>query len=100
MKFLITWKFHQGKLHDTMSLFSQMSDEQEKALMGHKLKLLGRWHDLVGGRGAAVFESESAEALSAYALNWNTYMDLDIAPVVDDREVKALGRQRYANSKT
>ena len=98
MKFLITWQFHQGKLHDTMSLFSQMSAEQEKSLMGKKLKLLGRWHDLVGGRGAAVFESESAEALSAYALNWNKYMDLIIAPVVEDDEVKLLGRELTAGS--
>jgi hypothetical protein len=96
MKFLVTWQFHQGKLHETLSLFSQMSAEQEKALMGNQLTLVGRWHDLVGGRGAAVFESESAEALSAYALNWNKFMDLHIAPVVDDEETKALGRQLNA----
>ena len=100
MKFLVTWQFHQGKLHETLSLFSQMSTKQEKSLMGNKVKLLGRWHDLVGGRGAAVFESESVEALSAYALNWNKYMDLAIAPVVDDEETKALGRQLKTNAKT
>ncbi len=76
-----------------------MSAEQEKSLMGNKLTLLGRWHDLVGGRGAAVFEYESAEALSAYARNWNKKMDLVIAPVVEDDEVKALGRELPGNPK-
>ena len=75
-----------------------MTVEQDKALMGNKLKLICRWHDLPRGRGAAVFESESAEAFSAYALNWNKYMDLDTAVVMDDEETRALGEQMAINS--
>ncbi|WP_428440243.1 DUF3303 domain-containing protein [Photobacterium sagamiensis] len=93
MKFLVTWQFHEGQLHDTLSFFSQMTAEQDRLLMGEKLKLIGRWHDVVSGRGVAIFESESADALSAYALHWNKYMDLDIAVVLDDEEAKAIGSQ-------
>lgn len=93
MKFLITWQLHQGMLHDMLSLFARITAEQEKTLMGSRVRLIGRWHDLIRGRGAAVFEAESAEALSAYSLNWNKYMDLDIAVVTDDEETRALGKQ-------
>jgi len=92
MKFMITWQLHEGKLHDTLSMFSQMSAEQDKALMGDDVQMIGRWHDLTRGQGVAIFESNSAEALTKYALNWNRHMDMDIALVVDDEEAKVLGQ--------
>jgi hypothetical protein len=60
--------------------------------MGDDVQMVGRWHDLTRGQGVAIFESDSAEALSKYALNWNRYMDMDISLVVDDEEAKALGQ--------
>lgn len=97
MKFLITWQMHEGKLHDTLSVFSAMSAEQEQSLMSDQIKLVGRWHDLVRGTGVAIFESDNAAALSAYALNWNQHMDMDIAIVVDDDEARSIGQNRQAS---
>lgn len=93
MKFMITWQIHDDKLHDTLSLFSQMDPGQEAEMMGEKVQLVGRWHDLVRGGGVAIFESDSAEALSAYSLQWNKFMDMDIALVVEDDEARAIGKQ-------
>jgi hypothetical protein len=93
MKFLITWQMHEGKLHDTVALFSQMTEEQEAGMMGKSVKLIHRWHDMVRGSGVAVYEADSAEALSAYSLNWNRVMDLDIAVVVDDETARSIGKQ-------
>ena len=92
MKILITWQLHPGKLHDIMGAFSQMSAEEEQSLMGN-MKLIGRWHDVVRGSGAAIYEADSAEDVSAYAMNWNEHMDLDISVVLDDAECKALGQK-------
>lgn len=92
MKFLITWQIHEGKLHETLALFAEMSAEQEEALMGGKMKLISRWHDLVRGSGAAIFEADTADAISAYSLNWNKFMDLDISVVVDDETARGIGR--------
>ena len=61
--------------------------------MGAGMKLLSRWHDLVRGTGVAIYEAESAEAISAYSLNWNRSMDLDISVVVDDDTCRAIGSQ-------
>ena len=97
MKFLVTWQIHEGKLHDTLAMFSKMTADQEQLLMGGSVKLLSRWHDLVRGAGAAVFEAESGEALSAYSLNWNRFMDLDVAVVVDDKGAREIGRQMQSH---
>jgi len=92
MKFLVTWQMHDEKMHDTLALFTEMSPEQEAAMMGSGVNLIGRWHDVIRGTGAAIFEAESAEAISAYSLNWNRFMDLDVSLVLDDDEVRKVGR--------
>ncbi len=92
MKFLMTWELYEGQLHDTLAHFAKLTAEQDEALRGEDIKLLGRWHDLVRGTGAAIFETDNAEALTAYALKWNAHMDLDVSVVVDDEEARALGR--------
>jgi hypothetical protein len=92
MKFLVTWQMHDEKMHDTLALFTEMTPEQEAGLMGNDMTLIGRWHDVIRGTGAAVYEAASAEAISAYSLNWNRFMDLDISIVLDDDETRALGR--------
>ena len=85
MKFMITWQFQPGKLHDTLSHFAQMTPEQDKA-------------DLARGRGVIICESDSAEAMSDWALNWNRTLDLDVAVVLDDNEARALGKKRANRS--
>jgi len=93
MKFLVTWQVHEGQLHDTLAMFSQMTAEQEESLMGGNVKLISRWHDLIRGTGAAVFEADTAEAISSYSLNWNRFMDLDISVVVDDAGAREIGNR-------
>jgi hypothetical protein len=92
MKFMITWQFQPGKLHDTLAKFAQMTPEQDQALMGKEIKLIGRWHDLTRGRGVCIVESNNAEAVSRYSLNWNGVVDLDASVVLDDAETRALGK--------
>jgi hypothetical protein len=94
MKFMVTWKLHPGKLHDAITHFSQMTLEQEMSGLAGNTKLIGRWHCLVQGTGVAICESDSAEVLSNWLLNWNSIMDFDIAPVLDDNETRALGKKR------
>jgi len=92
MKFLVSWQLHEGKLHDALQAFSDMTEEQEQSMMGDKLKLIGRWHDLVRGTGVAIIETDDAAAMSNYALHWNEHMDMDIAIVNDDEEARSIGK--------
>ena len=98
MKFMITWQFHQGKLHGALSQFSKMTPEQDAADRGSRIKQIGRWHDLARGRGVCICESDSTEAVANWALNWNSLLDVDIVPVLDDDETRTLGKSREASS--
>lgn len=73
-----------------------MSLEEDKKDMGDKIKLIGRWHDLAHSKGVAIFETDDAEALFNWAMNWNSILDLEISPVLDDAETRAFGKQRPA----
>ena len=95
---MITWQFHPGKLADGLAHFSQMTKEQDEQDRGASIKLIGRWHDLARGRGVAICESDSAEAVSNWALNWNSILDVDVALVLDDEETRALGKKRAKRS--
>jgi hypothetical protein len=98
MKFMISWQFHQGKLHEGYSKFFKMTPEQDAADRGSRIKQIGRWHDLARGRGVVICESDSAEAVANWALNWNSLLDADVVPVLDDDETRALGKTREKGS--
>ena len=42
--------------------------------------------------GVAIFEATDAIALSRYLARWNPFMDIDVAPVLDDEESARLAR--------
>ena len=97
MKFMLTWRVHPEKRHETLKGFSQMSPEHDQADMGDKIKLIGRWHDVARMQGVAIYEADDASAMANWALNWNSMMDiLDVVPVLDDEEARAVGRSRGA----
>ena len=93
MKFMVTWRVHDEHRHDALKAFSGMTDEDQRASLGD-VKLIGRWHDVVGFTGVAICEADTAEAVSAWLLNWNTIIDIDVVPCLDDEETRALGRSR------
>jgi hypothetical protein len=94
MKFLITWRVHEEKRHDVFKGFSEMTADDDAADMGEGVRLIGRWHDLVGFTGAAIAESDDAQAVSNWLLNWNGVLDADMTLVLDDEEARAVGRRR------
>jgi Domain of unknown function (DUF3303) len=94
MKFMLTWRIHQEKRQAALKGFSQMTDADDKADMGDKIKLIGRWHDVGAGAGVAIFECDDAVAMANWALNWNPMLDIAVAPVLDDEETRKLGRSR------
>ncbi len=69
-----------------------MSDEDDSRDLGG-VRLLGRWHDVIGSTGVAIAETDDPKKLSAWLLNWNGVMDLQSVPVLDDNEAREIGRQ-------
>ena len=95
MKFMLKWRVHPDKRHDVLKGFSQMDADADKADMGDKIKLIGRWHDVPRFEGVAIYESDDALAISNWALNWNNVLDAEVSVVLDDDEVRELGKKRF-----
>ena len=94
MKHLVTWRVHRDKRHEALKVFSAMTDEDHASNLGG-VKLIGRWHDVVGFTGAAIAETDDPKALAAWLLNWNGIIDIKTRPVLDDEETAALGREMF-----
>ncbi len=93
MKFMVTWKVHEDKRHEALKTFSAMSDDDDSRDLGG-VRLIGRWHDIIGFTGVAIAETDDPKALSDWLLNWNGVIDVQSVPVLDDNETRELGRQR------
>jgi hypothetical protein len=92
MNFMVTWRTHTDKRHDSLQAWSKMTAEDHAGNLGDKVKLIGRWHDLVRFTGVAILETDDPIALSEYILKWNAILDADLAVVVDDEEARRIGR--------
>ena len=92
MKFMVTWSIDQDKRQEVLKAWSSMTPEQQTDA-GPGVKILGRWHDVVSFTGVAICEADDAGALSAYLLQWNSNMDMDVSPVLDDAETTAVGKK-------
>ena len=91
---MLSWRLHTEKRHDALKGFSKMTAADDKADFGKNIRLIGRWHDLAGGTGVAIIESDDPVAMANYALNWNTVLDATVTPVLDDEETRKLGKSR------
>ena len=92
MKFMVKWRVHPEKRHEVLKGFSMMSENDQQNEVGDKINLIGRWHDVSKFEGVAICECEDANALAAWALQWNGAMDLETSVVLDDDEVRQLGK--------
>lgn len=94
---MLKWTLQADKRHAALKGFSQMDAAADKADMGSKIKLIGRWHDIGKSTGVAIFECDDAIAMASWALNWNGILDItDLAPVLDDQEARELGRKKFS----
>jgi hypothetical protein len=97
MKFLINWRVHEDKRHDTLKAFAAMTAADDDADTGENLELIGRWHDLVGFTGVAICETDDPAAVAKWILNWNAVIDCEATPVLDDADARAVGRAKLGD---
>ena len=95
MKFMTIWSIDQEKWLPILAKWGSLTAEQ-RADAGPGVTLIGRWHDMAGRRGVAIYEATDLAALSHSIGQWNPYMDIDIAPVLDDEESAAVARAMTA----
>jgi hypothetical protein len=94
MKYWVTWRIHTDKRHEALKTFSQMTVDDDRKDLGPDVKLIGRWHDLASFEGLAIVETEKAEAIANWLLNWNHIIDTKVVPVLNDEECRVVGKQK------
>ena len=90
MRFMIQWEIHPDKRHAVFAGFAAMDLSDYQTMAGPAVKTIGRWHDLITGRGVLILETDDAEALSQSLLSWNAVVDFEVAVVHTDEEAHAL----------
>jgi len=48
------------------------------------VKLIGRWHSVVGGRGVTIYEANDPQAIANWAQQWSDLISFEIYPAIDD----------------
>ena len=92
MKYMIQWRIHEDKRHDAMTVFAGMKSADDEPGLSD-VKLIGRWHDVVGFTGVGIVETDDYNKLSKWLLGWNGICDIEAIPVIDDEETRKLGRE-------
>jgi hypothetical protein len=97
MKFMGKWTIREDKWLPILKQWSSMTPQQ-RADAGPGVKILGRWHDFASRTGVIVMESNDIMAVQRYVGRWNPYMDIDLAPVIDDEEAAAGAKLTLADN--
>ena len=93
MKFMLTFTFtsQANKRNEAIARFLKTGGHPPKGA-----KLLGRWTRADFSQGYDLLESDDPGALTEFALQWSDLMEVEIAPVVEDKELaEVLKRAGY-----
>jgi hypothetical protein len=63
---------------------------EQRADVGDSVKMIGRWHETTSKTGVAIMETMDLAALNRYLGQWNAFMKIEVAPVLDDEEAATL----------
>jgi hypothetical protein len=97
MKFMVHYAISQDQFLPLLKRWVSMS-AQEQMNAGEGVSIIGRWHDVAARDGVVILEAGDLLAVQRYIGQWNPYLDCDIAPVLDDAELTAVGRQIVADN--
>lgn len=82
MRFVTIWTFKPEHTEEIIARFRETG-----ALPPEGVKMLARWHDVSGGRGFAVCETDDPVAASRWCHEWSDLFSLEIVPVLDDEQL-------------
>jgi hypothetical protein len=92
MLFMIEWEVNHDQKMETFGAFAAMSEADDAAAeQAHGFTQIGRWHDIANGRGVAIVEAASSEAIHGFLMMWTGSLStLNVTPVLDDAGARAV----------
>ena len=84
MKYMVTWRIPPNTYTPAFDRFLAQG-----APLPDELTLVGRWHVPGSMRGWLLVEGDDMTALAAHLAEWAPYLELDVAPVIEDEDAAA-----------
>lgn len=94
MLYQISWEMYPDKKVECNKFFSTMTPQDDVKDAGEKIKIVGRWHQLGGGRGVCICETDDDKALASWMLNWQGMCDIKVLPVIEDEPIRECIRSK------
>ena len=82
MNFMTIWTFRPENRDAVIQRFGETGGPPPDGVT-----MLARWHDVSGGRGFALSESEDPLAMAKWCREWNDIMSFEVIPVVNDEQL-------------
>jgi hypothetical protein len=87
MRFMTTYSLDPSDRNAAIARFKESQGAPPDGV-----KLLGRWHDVAGGRGFTLAEADDPAMMFKWTLAWSDLLTLETCVVLDDAEFgQALG---------
>jgi hypothetical protein len=80
MKFIVKWHIPKGTVASAEARFMQTGAPPPAGV-----KMIGRWHGMIGG-GVLIAETDNAKALYSWIAFWSDLLEFETTPCVEDAE--------------
>ena len=97
MKFMVTWQVHPEMKLDVLAAWAAIP-AAKRADLGKGVKFIGRWHDMAAGNGVLIVDTSDLGALNRYLGQWTPSMEVQVVPVMEDRESGAVAKRIVADA--
>ena len=94
MLYQISWSIYPEKKVECNKLFGAMTPDDDAKDAGDKVKIVGRWHQLGGGKGVCICETDDDKALASWMQNWQGMCDISVVPVINDEDTRTILRSK------
>ncbi|MDA1094432.1 MAG: DUF3303 family protein [Acidobacteria bacterium] len=98
MIFWITGRVNLATAADGYKKFGNMTAVEDAADIGTNIKILGRYHDLVGGTVLLIVEADSVADVGHHTLGWQSVFEsLTVTPALNDADARKVMRAKFGS---
>lgn len=82
MNFMVVWTFKPDHSKDAIARFQETGGMPPAGV-----RMIARWHDVAGGRGFAITETDDPVAASKWCHDWTDLLSFEVIPVLNDEQL-------------
>ena len=82
MNFMVVWTFKPDHSKYAIARFQETGGMPPPGV-----NMIARWHDVAGGRGFAITETDDPIAVSKWCHDWTDLLSFEVIPVLNDEQL-------------